>query len=275
MNDRTGTETRATAAPDSSRLADAAEHARRAEQNAQALHRYLATIASEADRSHRVGRTPNARVADVMTSGVAAAHEAATFKEIVRSLAQNRVSCVPVIDDRRRVVGVVSESDLIAHMILGSAALDHRHGMHRHDAAALARTRDAVLAKDLMTVPAITVHPEASVADAAILAARARVHRLPVIDDAGELIGIVSRADLLKTYLVHDDEILRAINTDVIARRLLLDPAAFDVRVQDGRVRIAGEAGSPAIREQLLDEIRTLDGVVELTDLIRCRSTAV
>lgn len=254
-------------------LSDAGEHARAAERNAQALHRYLSAMASDSDPATHPSRTPSARVSDVMTRGVAAAYESATFKEIVRSLTLNHISCVPVIDRDRRVIGVVSESDLIAHMILGPAeGATTEHALHGRRNARLERAKSAVLAGELMNSPAITVHPEASVAEAAIIAARARVRRLPVVDDNRELVGIVSRADLLKTYLVPDKDIAHEITADVIARRLLLDPAAFDVTVEDGRVRIAGEVDTPALRDQLISEIRTLDGVVELVDALSCRS---
>jgi CBS domain-containing protein len=106
-----------------------------------------------------------------MTTGVVAAHEQAPFKEIVQSLTRNRVSCVPVIDDSRRVLGIVTESDLLAHVV--------RHGPSPlpklpwvGSSSERRRKEHGVIAGQLMTSPALTVRPEASVAEAARLAAR-------------------------------------------------------------------------------------------------------
>jgi len=200
-----------------------------------AMNRYLAVIADTpphppAPPADAPSTPPvtirTSSVADVMTPGVVAAHEGATFKQIVQSLARNRISSVPVIDDDRKVVGMVTESDLLAHMAKGHPSpvpSKRRLGAGRDRR----RKEEAEIAADLMTSPAVTIPAEASVADAAKLAAKSKVHRLPVVDSAGVLVGIVSRGDLLKCLLRADDDIRTHIIDDVIIRHMALDPATI------------------------------------------------
>ena len=129
-----------------------------------------------------------ATVGDVMHPGVVAAHENAAFKQIVDALVRNGISAVPVIDDNRRVVGVVSESDLLARLSDGRPA------------------PRAATARELMTAPPVVTQRGTPVADAAHLATQAGVRRLPVVDSDGVLVGIVTRADLLKGLLRPDEE---------------------------------------------------------------------
>ena len=130
-----------------------------------------------------------ATVGDVMHPGVVAAHEEAAFKQIADALVRNGVSAVPVIDDDRKVVGVVSESDLLAR------TSDEAHP-----------DLDDVTARELMTTPPVVTRRDVPVAEAAHLATQAGVRRLPVVDSDGVLVGIVTRADLLKGLLRSDEE---------------------------------------------------------------------
>ena len=83
-----------------------------------AFEHYLAAVAQHPSATNVTTISPPALiVADVMTSGVVTAHEGAVFKEILSALARNRVAAVPVIDAERRVIGIVSETDLLAHIV--------------------------------------------------------------------------------------------------------------------------------------------------------------
>lgn len=201
---------------------------------------------------------PARTVGDVMTKGVVSARSNATFKHIVESLARNRISCVPVITTDHRVAGVLSESDLLAHLV--QTASEHR----RRPWPFRGRERAGVTAAELMTAPAVTVHPTDSIQVAAIRALQAQVHRMPVVDYAGVLVGIVSRADLLRCYLRPDEEIKAEIIERVIRRDLAMDPMRFEVLVTDGMVRITGELEWPGVEEQLLNGIRDLPGVISV-----------
>jgi CBS-domain-containing membrane protein len=172
-----------------------------------------------------------------MTRDVACAREDTPFKELVRLLASWRVSAVPVVDSRGRVLGVVSEADLSkpeqpARPVARLLSVRRRR---RERAKA-----EATVAAELMTRPAVTVDPQATVTEAARRMHRAGVKRLPVVDVVGRLVGIVSQVDLLTSFLRPDEELRREVVEDVIFGDLLMAPDRFDVDVQDGVVTLQG-----------------------------------
>ncbi|MFF8913958.1 CBS domain-containing protein [Streptomyces sp. NPDC015032] len=133
-----------------------------------------------------------------MTHTAVAIGREASYKEIVELMHQWKVSAVPVLEGEGRVVGVVSEADLLPkeEFRQGAPTLP---GQLEEGAKA-----DAVLAEELMSSPASTVHPDATLAEAARIMARKRVKRLPVVNGLGMLEGVVSRSDLLKVFLRPD-----------------------------------------------------------------------
>src|SRR5512133_3720824 len=149
------------------------------------------------------------------------------YKELVRLLTSRRVSAVPVVDNRGRVLGVVSEADLLRKQEQPArpfARLPSARRRRRERAKA-----EATVAAELMTRPAVTVDPLATVTEAARRMHRAGVKRLPVVDVVGRLVGIVSRVDLLKGFLRPDEELRREIVEDVIFGDLVMAPNRFDV----------------------------------------------
>ena len=201
-------------------------------------------------------------VADVMSKAVVSAHEGAPFKEIVTAMARNDVSIVPVLDDARRVVGVVSAADLLARVSgdRGEIPRGHRLGA----AGEQRRKARAVNAADLMTSPAITIGQSETVQGAAKTAAHFHVRAMPVVDESGTLVGMVSRSDLLKPFLRDDASIRQEIEEDVIRVRLLLDPTAVQATVTEGMVTLKGFVERRSTAEQLAEAVRRLDGVVDL-----------
>jgi CBS-domain-containing membrane protein len=198
--------------------------------------------------------TMNAKVKDVMTGEVVAVRREAPFKEMATRLRQYRVSAFPVIDENRRVIGVVSEADLLAKEALA--------GEHAGIPAALTgilhhkdyKKAEGLTAGDLMTHPAVTVRAEDAVEHAARLMYTLQVKRLPVVDAGGYLVGIVSRAD-------HSE-----IVNDVILRDFLIDPAVFTVTVADGVVTIKGNPETADLGHNLVAKIRHVQGVVAVDD---------
>src|SRR6266571_2413675 len=136
----------------------------------------------------------SARVRDVMTTRVVAVRKDATFKDIVALLIEHRVSAFPVLDEGGKVIGVVTEADL-------------------------------------MSKPPVIVTPDEPVTSAARLMYHGRVKRLPVVGVKGELVGIVSRTDVLSVYSRPDEEIRREITENVIGNEFLADPGRFAVTV--------------------------------------------
>jgi CBS-domain-containing membrane protein len=216
----------------------------------------------------------SAIVRDVMTDEVVAVLRDASFKEMAASLRQYRVSAFPVIDENRRVIGVVSEADLLAKEALGgeqagipAAFTGVLH--HRHPAKS-----EGLTAGDLMTDPAVTVRPEDSVEHAARLMYTLQVKRLPVVDAGGCLIGIVSRADLLAVFNRPDAQIHAEIVNDVILRELVVDPAMFTVTVADGVVTLQGSLDNADLGHNLVTKIGHLRGVVAVRDELTCPPAA-
>ena len=202
----------------------------------------------------------NTTVGEVMTCQVMAAREEANFKEIIAVMRHGHVSALPVLDSENRVIGVISEADLLAK----EAADSGQHAVLHWPHGAEERKASAVQARDLMTRPAVTIGPDATVVEAARMMRARRVKRLPVTDEAGHLIGIVSRIDVLSVYERPDEEIRDEIIGNIITGDFALNPDAFEVLVRCGIVTITGQAESKACVVQLLDAIRHVEAVVNV-----------
>jgi CBS domain-containing protein len=187
------------------------------------------------------------------------------FKEIAQLMADVQISAVPVLDTDGRVVGIVSEADLLLkeEYPQGPPGGWLFEGRHRRQARAKAAGDTAV---ELMTAPAITVGPDATVAEAARLLHRHQIKRLPVVDPAGPLVGIVSRADLLKVFLRSDDQIAQDVRRDVFQRALWVDPDTVSVEVRDGVVTLTGQLERRSLIPIAVSLVHGVDGVVEVVD---------
>ncbi|WP_406090549.1 CBS domain-containing protein [Streptomyces sp. NBC_01013] len=195
-------------------------------------------------------------VSDVMTLTAIAVGSRAPYKEIVRLMAEWKVSALPVLAGEGRVIGVVSEADLLP-----------KEAFRRDEPAHLGPPDDAskagaVLAEDLMSSPAVTVHPDATIAEAAQIMARKRVKRLPVANDLGLLEGVVSRGDLLKVFLRPDAELGAEIRTGVLGQ--ISPPLRIDVAVEDGVVTLSGSLRDRSMVPLLARAVRAVEGVVDV-----------
>jgi CBS domain-containing protein len=179
------------------------------------------------------------QIRDVMTTDVATVREDTPYREIVDVLASRRVSAVPVVDDFRRVLGVVSEADLLHKVeLIGE---QHQRRVFEGNRRRTARVKaDAAVAADLMTAPAVTALPDTPLVVAAKAMNSEQVKRLPVIDDLGRLVGIVTRGDLLKVHLRPDADIRHDVVEEVLRRVLAVEEGVVRVSVHDGVVRLAG-----------------------------------
>jgi CBS domain-containing protein len=204
----------------------------------------------------------NATVKDVMSTHVLAVREIATFKEIATRLCEQRVSAFPVVDPDGKVIGVVSEADLLTREALEGTVPGTLQSLTRQRV----RSRvNAVTAAGLMTKPAVTIGPDEPVSHAARLMYKKRVKRLPVTDDDGRLIGIVTRSDVLSVYSRPDAGIQREIK-DLILCTFLCDPTRFTVYVKDGVVTIEGTPETASVGHDIIDAIRRMEGVVAVRD---------
>jgi CBS domain-containing protein len=207
----------------------------------------------------------NTFVKDVMTTQVIWVERDTPFAAIAAALHEYRVSAFPVLGDAGQVIGVVSESDLLAKLALGGedempgriAGILHQHQMEK---------AHAVTAADLMTSPAATISSDDTLEQAARIMYERRVKRLPVVDADNHLVGIVTRADVLAVYDRPDREIGEEIRNDIAVCESRADAERFDVAVTDGVVTLTGR---PRTREQGHDIVRRarhVRGVVAVRD---------
>jgi CBS domain-containing protein len=213
-------------------------------------------------------------VGEVMTTRVVWVRKGASFREMAVALREHRVSAFPVIDGAGKVIGVVSEADLLAKEVVETEP-EGVPGMingilHRREA----EKARGITAADLMTSPAIIVHPDDSVQHAAKLMHDRRVKRLPVVDAAGHLVGIISRADVLVVFERSDAQIRREITDDVLPGEFLADPKDFKVTVKDGVVTLHGTPETIATGHEIVRRVRHVQGVVAVRDRLGYPSAA-
>jgi CBS domain-containing protein len=209
------------------------------------------------------------RVSDVMTSSVVTVDRITPYQEIDRLLTEHRISGMPVLKMGREVVGVVSEADLLAAEDETSRrdrmanSIGRRRLFH-------GQPRVSLTAGNLMTSPAITIHPDVTIPAAARLMNMHHIRRLPVVDDDGKLVGIVSRRDLLSVFLRPDDDIIHDVR-QVLEEIPVGDPQAVVVTVRHGVVSLTGtmrpEPGdSKDLVPLALHLIWDIDGVVDVVN---------
>jgi CBS-domain-containing membrane protein len=206
----------------------------------------------------------HSRVRDIMTTQIVAVDRITPFKQIAWQLVHHQISGVPVLSLGRHVAGVITEGDLIA-------ARDKHAGQRRRWTGSprygTDRSRyDRLTAEQLMTAPAITIHPDTAVAGAARLMSDHHIKLLPVVDEDGKIVGVVSRRDMLTMFLVADPEIARQVR-EVLDELAPGEREAIQVDVQCGIVTLTGQPGEQ--RSQVaaaIDVTWDIDGVIDIID---------
>lgn len=208
------------------------------------------------------------KIGSVMTTDVVRAEYGTPFKEVARLLATHEISGLPVVDEDDKVIGVLSETDLMMHQ---AATPDPYGSERRARLAALtpgARRRAAKgrarTAGRLMTAPPVTVHADDTIVQAARTMARRHVERLPVLDEEDRLVGIVTRRDLLQVFLRPDQEIRDEVIEEVLVRALWQPPRGIDVSVTEGVVTLTGHMERKSETEIAVSMTRRIDGVVDV-----------
>lgn len=186
------------------------------------------------------------------------------FKDVARLLAENDVTALPVVDEGDRPLGVVSEADLIRRQ----AGRPDTRGLLSALTPAREQRPDtrASTAGDLMHSPAVTARPEWNVVETARVMERHGIKRLPVVNDAGRLVGLVSRSDLLRVFLRQDSAIEDEISHDILDHMLGFAPRQVEVTVHDGRVTLKGTIDNGGLTPVIDQLCRGVDGVVDVHD---------
>ena len=209
---------------------------------------------------------PMMTVRHAMTRYVLTVPLIAPLREVARLLMDNRISGVPVVDVDGTVLGVVSEADLLIKE-QGPGAIHHRPlarflGESRKTRAQLVKL-GAITAAEAMTSPAVTITSGRPIHEAAAIMTARRINRLPVVDN-GRLVGIISRADLVRAYVRSDDELAETIRQDVILRILWLDPDQFTLVVKGGVASISGRVERRSTAEMIEQSVRMVPGIVDV-----------
>ena len=202
------------------------------------------------------------RVRDIMTADPVTVTSATPLKYVAAFLVKQKVSAVPVLSLRGKLLGVVSETDLLRKEELHRDP-DSRHSLHLNYRA----RRDLATgetAGEIMREPVATVRPGATLAEAARLMDRHEVSCLPVVDESGQMLGVVSPRDLLRFFLRPDEDIQAQIVKDVLIGYLATNPALVHVEVSDGVVRLAGELERKSMLTRIWPAVRAVDGVIDV-----------
>jgi len=193
-------------------------------------------------------------VRDVMTREVLVARPEMTFRELVRVIEDHHVHALPVVDDQRRVLGIVAESDLLTDELTAGhvrTRLEH-HG----------RVRPAgVVAGEIMTTPAVIIDESQTLSYAARVLHQRHIGRLPVVEHDARLIGIVTRSDLLTVFLGSDEDLLAAIQEAIAA---VDDSPTIWANVDDGVVVLHGSADLLSHVGVVAEHVRRVPGIVHL-----------
>ena len=209
------------------------------------------------------------KVRDLMQSDVRTASPDESLKDVARTLVENRISGMPVCDPDGKVVGVISEGDI----------LFKERGRPEQRPAPLGWLLDGGSRTDLkkvaartvgdaMTAPAVTIRPSSTATAAARLMIEQGVNRLPVVTQDERLVGIVTRADLVRAFTRQDAEIALEIRHDILERVIWAEPSAVAISVREGEVEVAGQLDTStdvAILEQLIERV---PGVVSVQSTV-------
>ncbi len=210
-------------------------------------------------------------VRELMTAEVLTVSPESPLKDVAAILAEHGISGLPVCDAEGRVLGVVSEGDIL----FKEQGQRERHGgplawlvdgsRHKDTSKESART-----AGEAMTSPAITITPDRPASAAARIMLDHGVNRLPVVRD-GFLLGIVTGADLVRAFTRADEDIVTEIREDVLRRALWLEPDAVEITVLRGEVELAGEIEAKSDVEVLKKLVQRIPGVVSVSSYVLYR----
>jgi len=204
-----------------------------------------------------------------MTEDVVSVQPDASLREAASVLVEHRISGVPVVDAEGAVVGILSETDIVMKASGGS-----EHGGYLAWFSDSDLTGDKVAAETVgqaMSAPAVTITPERTTHEAARIMIEDRINRLPVVRD-GKLVGILTRADIVRAFTRTDAELAREIQEDILHRTFWAEPGSVTVGVSDGRVTLAGEVETETDREMLPLFVSRVPGVVAVRTDLRART---
>ncbi|WP_017559826.1 CBS domain-containing protein [Nocardiopsis baichengensis] len=219
-------------------------------------------------------------IADVMTTEVASVSEETGYREIVRTLLERNVSALPVVGASGRVLGVVSEQDLLHKEEFKDTerGSDYRPPLRARLRSRLTGTgvlversdekAAATTAARLMSSPAITTTPDSPLVEAARLMELRGVKRLPVVDGEDRPVGMVARRDLLRVFLQDDETVAEAVKEEIGFLTRTVRGSDLSFSVADGTVTVTGSVHHRSTAHTLGRLLRRIEGVVAVEDKV-------
>jgi CBS domain-containing protein len=231
------------------------------------------SVAKYSHRAVRADIPERLRVVDIMTRDVVRVHPETPLKALVELLVGHDYRAVPVVDQGERVVGIITNGDLVERggltMRLELLATASREAIQRELASLAANGRTAA---EVMTGAVVTVLPDLSVVEAAHLMTQRRLKRLPVVDAAGHLLGIVSRVDLLRTvaqgYPAPEQCLMRARQVRLVADIVRRHVPTVSLRASLPEV-VDAIVSTRLNRAIVIDEQQRVVGLVTDAELVR------
>ena len=201
------------------------------------------------------------KVRDLMTTDPITTTPGALLKEAARIMVREKISGLPVMEGSK-VVGIVTEGDFLRQ----EANRDQPYRLSLLEALFGEGGAEPAVETvgEVMTEPVITITPDATVSEAARVMSHRKVKRLPVLDDGGNLIGVISRADVVNAFTKPDEVIEDEVREDIVRRLLFLEPDVIDVGVDDGVVTLSGELENRTEAHLLEELTRRIAGVVRV-----------
>jgi CBS domain-containing protein len=211
------------------------------------------------------------KVSDLMTKDVVTVTSATSLRDAAELLVEKRISGMPVVDEENAVIGVLSEADILVKAG-GSSPRNRLLGwLFEPDFGDEDKIR-AETVGEAMSAPALTISSHRPVHEAARLMVGEGVNRLPVVED-GKLVGILTRADVVRAFSRSDAEIAEEIQSDILRRTFWLEPGSVSVTVVDGTVTLQGEVETVADEDVLPALVARVPGVVAVHAELRSRAT--
>ena len=212
-------------------------------------------------------------VADVMSTNVISANPQDSFAQLAMMLRNAAIRAVPVVDDDDRLCGVVSEADLMAAVAHAEGGDARRWWRPRHIRRRSPQAKaGATTAAELMTTDVETVSPATPLPAAARTMMDRQLSWVPVCDEAGRVVGVLGRRDVLTVFLRDDASIRAEIVDDILRYVLLADPSAVQVEVAGGVVTLTGELDTRLDTRVAVRLTERVEGVAAVVDQLRYRT---
>src|SRR6266516_936191 len=221
------------------------------------------SVKSREANASEAGMIMEHRIESVMTTEVVTARPSTPFRELVDLLQRKRISALPVVDQDDRLVGIVSEADLLVKQGYphGGDDVGLVHALRHRQRLGKAA---GICALDVMTRQVVSVPVGTEVAAAARLMIRLGIKRLPVVDGQGRLAGIVTRGDLLKVFLRPDQAISWEAAHEIVQGRIGIPRRAVAVETRDGMVSLTGQVERRSQVTELVRQVQAVHGVVSV-----------